>query len=133
MPLKLSLRPGEAVVVNGAVLRNGDRRGTLLLENQSRILREKDILLPESARSASERAYFAIMQMYLIGDVDGPLYDQAASALSSVFSDLEDDDTKDLVLDISKACAAGETYKAISLCRTLMKHTLEPGGDGYAR
>ena len=43
MPLKLSLKPGETFVVNGAVVRNGDRRGVLLLENQARVLREKDI------------------------------------------------------------------------------------------
>ena len=44
MPLKLSLKPKEAVVVNGAVLRNGDRRGTILLQNQARVLRQKDVL-----------------------------------------------------------------------------------------
>ena len=47
MPLKLSLKPGETFVVNGAVVRNGDRRGVLLLENRARVLREKDIHLLE--------------------------------------------------------------------------------------
>lgn len=132
MPLKLSLKPSEAVVVNGAVLRNGDRRGTLLLENQSRVLREKDILRPENARSASERAYFAIMQMYLIGHIDGPLYDQAATALSSALASLDDTEARGLILDISKACAAGETYKAISLCRNLMKLQAQPEEGEHA-
>ena len=40
MPLKLSLKRGETFVVNGAVVRNGDRRGVLLLETKARILRE---------------------------------------------------------------------------------------------
>lgn len=132
MPLKLSLKPGEAVVVNGAVLRNGDRRGTLLLENQSRVLREKDVLMPEEARSPSERAYFAIMQMYLIGHIDGPLYDQAASALSAALASLNDEEARQLVLNVSKACAAGETYKAISLCRTLMKYETDREGERHA-
>ena len=35
MPLKLSLKPGEKFVVNGAVIQNGDRRGVLLLQNTS--------------------------------------------------------------------------------------------------
>ena len=47
MPLKLSLKPGETFVVNGAVVRNGERRGILLLENRARVLREKDIMQPE--------------------------------------------------------------------------------------
>jgi flagellar protein FlbT len=40
MPLKLSLKPGERFVVNGAVLQNGDRRAVLLLQNKASILRE---------------------------------------------------------------------------------------------
>ena len=132
MPLKLSLKPGEAVIVNGAVLRNGERRGTLLLANQSRVLREKDILRPDDAVSASERAYFAIMQMYLTDEIDGPLYDQAASALSATLSSLESEALRALVLSISKACAAGQTYKAISECRKLMKQVRAASGDGHA-
>ena len=31
MPLKLSLKPGERFVLNGAVVQNGDRRGSLIL------------------------------------------------------------------------------------------------------
>ncbi|MEL6322719.1 MAG: flagellar biosynthesis repressor FlbT, partial [Pseudomonadota bacterium] len=75
MPLKLTLKPGETFILNGAVVRNGDRRGVLLLENQARILREKDIMQPEEATTPVRRAYFAIMQMYLTGESDGPPYD----------------------------------------------------------
>jgi flagellar biosynthesis regulator FlbT len=32
MPLKLSLKPGEKFVLNGAVLTNGDRRVSLVIE-----------------------------------------------------------------------------------------------------
>lgn len=121
MPLKLSLRPGEAVVVNGAVLRNGDRRGTVLLENHARVLREKDVLQPESVNTAGERAYFAIMQLYLMGEHDGVVYDQVASALAGALSSAETDEQSERILDISRACAAGETYQALSLCRKYMK------------
>ena len=71
MPLKLSLKPKEAVVVNGAVLRNGDRRGTIPLQNHARVLRQKDVLDPEATRSAEEHLYFAVMQMYLTGETEG--------------------------------------------------------------
>ena len=83
MPLKLSLKPKEAVVVNGAVLRNGERRGTILLQNQARVLRQKDVLEPEAAESPVEHLYFAIMQMYLTGETEGPLYDQAVTAIAA--------------------------------------------------
>src|SRR6185312_15497145 len=65
MPLKLSLKPGERFVVNGAVLQNGDRRAVLLLQNKASILREKDIIQPEDANTPVRRIYFPVMMMYL--------------------------------------------------------------------
>ena len=76
MPLKLSLKPGETFILNGAVVRNGDRRGVLLLQNQARVLREKDIMQPEDVNTPARRAYFSVMQMYLNGDAEGPSYDR---------------------------------------------------------
>ena len=64
MPLKLSLKPGETFVVNGAVVRNGERRGVLLLETRARVLREKDILRPTEATTQAGRAYFAINRCF---------------------------------------------------------------------
>lgn len=118
MPLKLSLKPGETFVVNGAVVRNGDRRGVLLLETQARILREKDILPPSAVSTAAERAYFAVMQMYLLGEVDGPLYTQTAEALAGLIAEVPD--AREDVLQISADVVAGDLYKALSRCRKLM-------------
>ncbi len=118
MPLKLSLKPGETFVVNGAVVRNGDRRGVLLLETQARILREKDILDPSDVSGAASRTYFAVMQMYLLGEVDGPLYTQAAEALSGLMADMPE--ARDEILQISADVVAGDLYRALSRCRKLM-------------
>ena len=65
MPLKLSLKPGEKFVVNGAVIQNGDRRGVLLLQNKASVLREKDIMQPQDADTPAKRIYFPVMMMYL--------------------------------------------------------------------
>ena len=56
MALKLSLKPGERFVVNGAVLQNGDRRAVLLLQNKASVLREKDIIQPEDATTPATRS-----------------------------------------------------------------------------
>ena len=128
MPLKLSLKPNEAVVVNGAVLRNGDRRGTMLLQNQARVLRQKDVLHPEEAKASAQHLYFAVMQMYLTGETEGPLYDQTATALAATLNDAASIEERASVLAISRACAAGETYQALSLCRKLLKSIGEHHG-----
>ena len=124
MPLKLSLKPGETFVVNGAVVRNGDRRGVLLLENQARVLREKDILRPCDATTPVRRVYFAIMQMYLLGEIDGSAYAQAAEAIAALLSIVGDEDERAAVLEISADVAAADLYRALSRCRKLMPAAL---------
>ena len=68
MPLKLSLKPGEKFVLNGAVLANGDKRTSLVLQNKACVLREKDIMQPEDADTPARRIYLPIMMMYLDGE-----------------------------------------------------------------
>lgn len=126
MPLKLSLKPGETFVVNGAVVRNGDRRGVLLLENQARVLREKDILRPAEATTPVRRVYFAIMQMYLLGEIDGPAYTQTAEAVAALLAAASTQDERASVLEISADVAAADLYRALSRCRKLM--TAETAG-----
>ncbi|HPF21857.1 MAG: flagellar biosynthesis repressor FlbT [Hyphomonas sp.] len=125
MPLKLSLKPGETFVVNGAVVRNGDRRGVLLLENQARVLREKDILHPRDATTPVARAYFSVMQMYLLGEADGPAYAQAAESLAALLASCTGEDERTAVLDISADVACSNLYRALSRCRRLLSD-----GDG---
>lgn len=119
MPLKLSLRPGEILVLNGAVLRNGERRGVLLLETRARILREKDILQPEEVRSCEDRAYFAVMQLYLNDDPAGEAHAFACDALADLIANSDDPARRDIALDAAAALAADATYQALSRCRVL--------------
>lgn len=123
MPLKLSLKPGETFVVNGAVVRNGDRRGVLLLETQARVLREKDIMQPEEAVSPARRAYFAVMQMYLTGALEGGVYDEAVSALADMISSGVEE--KDAVIAISEHLISGNVYQALGGCRKLINAETE--------
>ena len=119
MALKLSLKPGETFVVNGAVVRNGDRRGVLLLENQARVLREKDIMLPEDANTPAKRAYFAIMQMYLTGETEGQTFDEAAQALAGLVSVIAPERRHEAV-EVARLVTGGNLYRGLSHCRKLV-------------
>lgn len=120
MPLKLSLKPGETFVVNGAVVRNGERRGVLLLETQARVLREKDLMRVEEATTPAQRAYFSVMQMYLMGQTDGPAYDRAASSLMTLMASTDSTTEREQILEISADVSSGNLYKALSRCRKMM-------------
>lgn len=69
MALKIRLRPGERLAVNGAVLRNGGQRAVELeVLNQANLMHERDIMLPEQADTPLRTLYLLIQLMHLEPD-----------------------------------------------------------------
>jgi flagellar biosynthesis repressor protein FlbT len=129
MPLKLSLRPGERFVVNGAVVMNGDRRGTLVLQNKASILREKDIMQPEDASTPSRRIYFPVMMMYLDADNASDFYPEFVTRLSEFMGAIRNPEFLTECVSISREVTAGEYYKALLRCRKLIAYEDERLGN----
>jgi flagellar biosynthesis repressor protein FlbT len=66
MALKITLKPGERMILGGAVLTNGSPGSCdLVIENKTPILRQKDILTDEKATSPCRRIYYTIQLMYI--------------------------------------------------------------------
>jgi len=65
MPLKITLKPHERMIVGGAVITNGNTRCDLLVENKVSILRQKDIMREKDADSPCRKIYFTIQLMYI--------------------------------------------------------------------
>jgi flagellar protein FlbT len=125
MPLKLSLKPNEKFVLNGAVLTNGDRRTSLVLQNKASILREKDILQEDEATTPVRRIYFPIMMMYLDPDEAHSFYDEFAKRLTEFMNAISDRNALDLCLGLAKDVMTGLHYKALIKCRKLFEFEQE--------
>jgi flagellar protein FlbT len=119
MALKLSLKPGEKFVLNGAVLANGDKRTSLVIENKACVLREKDIMRPEDANTPARRIYFPIMMMYLDGETAESYYGQFALRMTEFMEAIKDRHALALCVEISKDVMTGGYYKALVKCRIL--------------
>ncbi len=65
MPLKITLKPHERMIVGGAVITNGNTKCDLLIENNVPILRQKDIMSEIEANTPARRLYFIIQLMYI--------------------------------------------------------------------
>ncbi|NWG54350.1 MAG: flagellar biosynthesis repressor FlbT [Hydrogenophilaceae bacterium] len=125
MPLKLSLRPGEKFVVNGAVMQNGDRRAALSLKNRASILREKDIMLPEDAQTPARRIYFPVMLLYLGEGVVEDVYAEFAARLAEFMGAIRDPDILAECVGVSRDVMMGEHYRALMRCRKLIAYETE--------
>ena len=122
MPLKLSLKPGERFVLNGAVVQNGDRRGTLVLQNKASVLREKDIMQEEEVTTPARRIYFPVMMMYLDEGNANRYYDEFVRRLSEFMGVIANPEVLADCVAISKHAMTREYYKALMLCRKLIDY-----------
>ncbi|WP_411903436.1 flagellar biosynthesis repressor FlbT [Methylorubrum thiocyanatum] len=65
MALRIELKPQERLIINGALIRNGDRRSTFVIENQCKFLRESEILTESEADTAAKRLCVTLQFIYL--------------------------------------------------------------------
>ena len=129
MPLKLSLKPGEKFVLNGAVVQNGDRRGSLILQNKASVLREKDIMQAEEANSPARRIYFPIMMMYLDEAGSNRYQEDFVQRLSEFMTAVRNPEILSECVNISRHAMMREYYKALMLCRKLIEYEDERLGN----
>src|SRR6266481_5616708 len=69
MALKVELKPHERIIIGSCVITNTEQRTRLLIDGENvPILREKDILTPETADTPAKLVYLAVQLMYLSPD-----------------------------------------------------------------
>jgi flagellar protein FlbT len=125
MPLKLSLKPGEKFVINGAVLTNGEKRATLIVQNKACLLREKDIMQPEEANTPARRIYLPIMMLYLDPDGGDQYYDDFALRMTEFMGAIENREALASCVEISREVMSGSYYRALMQCRKLFEFERE--------
>ena len=125
MPLKLSLKPGEKFVLNGAVLANGDKRTSLVLQNKACVLREKDIMQAEEAVTPARRIYLPIMMMYLDAEGFEDYYNEFALRMTEFMGAVQTRGVLASCIEISREVTEGHYYKALMTCRKLFEFEQE--------
>lgn len=122
MALKISLKPGEKFVVNGAVIANGERRATLIIQNKVSILREKDILQAEDVDTPVRRIYFPLMLMYLEEDEAKKYYDEFALRMTEFMTVVADPEVLSRCVEISADVMSRNFYRALMNCKKLLPY-----------
>lgn len=122
MPLKLSLKPGERFVLNGAVVQNGDRRCSLVLQNKASVLREKDIMQAEEVNSPARHVYFPVMMMYLDEAGADKYYDEFLRRMTEFMGVISNPLVLAECVSISKSIMVQEYYKALMGARKLIEY-----------
>ncbi len=119
--LVLKLAPKERVIINGAVIENGDRRTRLsVMTPGANILRLRDAIHPEEANTPVRRVCY-IAQLAVSGDAD-PKEAQlqllrGIEQLSQVFLD---DDSRSTLSRATDAVRKDQFYQGLRALRALL-------------
>ena len=117
--LKVELKPNERIILGNIVLRNGPDRARFFIDGTAPILREKDILTPETADTPAKRIYLAVQLMYLAGESDSNhevYFSLVNDFLSAAPSALP------LITEINNRILNGDHYKALKAARELVAY-----------
>ncbi len=122
MALKISLKPGERFVVNGAVVTNGDRRSTFIIQNKVSILRERDIMTAEEVTTPARRVYFPIMLSYLEPAKASDYAGEFMLRMSDLMGALMNPQVKHACAQISIDMMNRDYYRALAGCRKIIDY-----------
>lgn len=119
--LVIKLGPQERILINGAVIENGERRAKLaILTPNARILRLRDALHPDEVNTPVRRVCY-IAQLLLSGDADPSAgYIQLRRGMEQLGQVLTDPDSQAQLATASRALAEHQTYQALRALRALL-------------
>src|SRR3954447_19667746 len=120
MALKVELKPNERIIIGSCVITNTDQRARLLIDGDKiPILREKDILTPETADTPAKLVYLAVQLMYLSPDpiAHHPTY---FSLVRDILTTMPS--AWPFIEGINNNILNGDTYRALKEAKKLIEH-----------
>lgn len=119
--LVIKLAPKERILINGAVIENGDKRSKIAIKTpNANVLRLKDAIHPDAVSTPVARVCY-VAQLILAGDAEpgegGRQLLRGIEQLSQVF---DDPDSRRLLAAASDNVLAGNAYQALRRLRDLL-------------
>lgn len=119
--LVLKLGPYERVLINGAVVENGDKRSRLaIMTPNANILRLRDAIHPEEVNTPVRRVCY-IAQLVLSGDAGAETARmQLLRGIEQLSQVLTDPDSRALLTQATAAVIEDQHYQALKALRALL-------------
>src|SRR5215472_18210074 len=120
MALKVELKPHERIIIGSCVITNTDQRARLLIDGDNiPILREKDIMTPETADTPAKLIYLAVQLMYISPG--------ARASHGTYFNLIRDMGTTvpsawPTIEEINNQILNGDLYHALKQCKKLVAY-----------
>ena len=119
--LVLKLGPHERVLINGAVIENGERRSRLaIMTPNANILRLRDAIHPDEANTPVRRVCY-LAQLVLTGDADpADTRLKLLRGIEQLSQVLTDHDSRAQLANASRSVLEDQHYQALKALRNLL-------------
>tara|TARA_B100001250_G_C19650660_1_gene722509 strand:+ start:160 stop:558 length:399 start_codon:yes stop_codon:yes gene_type:complete len=125
MPLKLTLKPNEKVLIGTAVLTNAGSKAEIIIQNNVPVLREKDIITEENADTIAKKIYFIVLNMYVDAKNESEYHTIYFKLINELMDIAPKTEILALIMEISQKILEGEHYIALKVCKKLLNFELE--------
>ena len=125
MPLKLTLKPNEKVLIGTAVLTNAGSKAEIIIQNNVPVLREKDIITEENADTISKKIYFIVLNMYVDSKNESEYHTIYFKLINELMDIAPNTEILALIMEISQKIIEGEHYIALKICKKLLNFEME--------
>ncbi len=119
MALKVELKPGERIIIGESLIKNDNQRCRLFIEGNAPILREKDIMTPDTANTPAKRIYLAVQLMYLSNDID-KIKENYFTLVNDII--MAAPSTTPFITRISNQILSNSFYKALKETKKLIEY-----------
>ncbi|MDB5511539.1 MAG: flagellar protein FlbT [Enterovirga sp.] len=117
MPLRIELAPNERLILGDVSIRNGARRSEFIVETQTSVLRERDIITEGEADTPCKRLYLSLEAAYLSADpvpAETRFMAQANEIMAAAPS------AAPFIAEIFGFLLAGDYYRALKSAKRLL-------------
>lgn len=119
--LVLKLGPRERILINGAVIENGERRSRInIVTPNANILRLRDAIHPDEVNTPVRRVCY-LVQLILSGDADpDDVNTQLLRGIEQLSQVLTDPDSRHLLTQATAAATDRHYYQSLKSLRALL-------------
>ncbi|MAI10984.1 MAG: hypothetical protein CBD27_00520 [Rhodospirillaceae bacterium TMED167] len=125
MPLKLTLKPDEKVLIGTAVITNAGQKCEIIIQNTVPVVREKDIITAENADTIVKKIYHVILNMYVEPKNEPEYHEVYFKLVKELFNACPDQVVLAMIMEVSQKILEGNHYQALKKCKKLLNFEAE--------
>ena len=118
--MRFSLKAGERIFINGAVLRVNSKVSLSLL-NDAQFLLESHVLQVSQATTPMRQLYFVVQALLINPAEAGKAISMFRDLLPSLLETYSDEETKDGLVEAVRLVEAGRMFEALKVVRNMFE------------